>query len=279
MPSEREVALEAENARLRVELAFLRGEAAAEVTSAAAKDHELAGARSDLATSETLNSRLHRAITDLTESERRSVLLLAELNHRVKNILATVQGIASQTLKGTGGDPRRFAQHFGARLRTLARAHDMLTANGWAPPTIEDAARNALAPWLEAGRAGQIDIRSTCPGLTISPRQAQALVLAFHELATNATKYGALSTPGGRVWIGCEGGPDGGVAIHWTETGGPPVARPPDRRGFGTRMLERGLAMDLGPGSAVELRFEPAGLRVAIRFAPGERVVRRDSSV
>jgi two-component sensor histidine kinase len=265
MPSEREVALEAEIARLRVELAFLRGSTATEAT---VKDHALAGARADLVTSETLNAQLHRANTDLTESEGRRELLLAELNHRVKNILATVQGLASQTLKGTGGDPRRFAQHFGARLRTLARVHDMLTSSGWAPATIEDAARNALAPWLETGRAIQIDIRSACPSVTVSPRQTQALVLAFHELTTNATKYGALSTPDGRVEIRCEEGPNGAVAIHWTETGGPPVTRPPDRRGFGTRMLERGLAMDLGRGSAVELRFDTAGLRVAIRFAP-----------
>jgi two-component sensor histidine kinase len=186
----------------------------------------------------------------------------------VKNILATVQGIASQTLTGTGGDPRRFAQHFGARLRTLARAHDMLTARKWSPASIEDTMQNALAPWLETGRAIQLDIKSTCLSVTVSPQQAQALVLAFHELATNATKYGALSTPEGRVEIRCEQRPDGAMAIHWVETGGPPVTRPPDRRGFGTRMLERGLVMDLGRGSAVELRFEPAGLRVAINFAP-----------
>jgi two-component sensor histidine kinase len=186
-----------------------------------------------------------------------------------KNILATVQGIASQTLKGTGGDPRRFAQHFGARLRTLARAHDMLTARKWAPAAIDDTMQTALAPWLETGRAVQLDIKSTCLGVTISPQQAQALVLAFHEMATNATKYGALSTTVGRVEIRCEAGPNGAVAIHWAETGGPPVTKPPDRRGFGTRMLERGLTMDLGRGSAVELRFEPTGLRVAVCFTPG----------
>ena len=93
-------------------------------------------------------------------------------------------------------------------------------------------------------------------------------MLAFHELATNATKYGALSTIQGRVEIRCEVKSDGAVTIHWVETGGPPVTRPLDRRGFGTRMLERGLVMDLGRGSAVELRFEPAGLRAIISFTP-----------
>jgi two-component sensor histidine kinase len=104
----------------------------------------------------------------------------------------------------------------------------------------------------------------------VSPRQAQALVLAFHELATNATKYGALSVPGGRVEILCQAGADGTMTIHWAEAGGPPVAKPLDRRGFGTRLLERGLAIDLGLGSAVELRFEPGGLRATIGFAPSQ---------
>lgn len=268
MPSEHEAALEAENARLRLELAFLRGEASTDAQSAIAKKHELAGVRSDLAISETLNGQLTQTNEKLLATELRNELLLAELNHRVKNILATVQGIASLTLKGTGGDPRRFAQHFGARLRTLARAHDMLTARRWSPASIEDTARNALAPWLETSRAIQLYIKSTCLSVTVSPKQAQSLVLAFHELATNATKYGALSIPEGRVEIRCEDRPDGAVTIDWVETGGPPITRPPDRRGFGTRMLERGLAMDLGRGSAVELRFEPAGVRAAINFTP-----------
>ncbi len=93
-------------------------------------------------------------------------------------------------------------------------------------------------------------------------------MLAFHELATNALKYGALSAPAGHVRIRCETGASGAVALHWREAGGPPVAKPPDRRGFGTRLLERGLAQDLGPGSNVKLHFEPAGLQAEIRFIP-----------
>ncbi|SDE23079.1 PAS domain S-box-containing protein [Belnapia rosea] len=208
------------------------------------------------------------AAAERARAERRHDLLLAELNHRVKNILSTVQGLAAQTLKGTGGDPARFAQHFGARLRTLARAHDMLTAHGWEPAPIAATMHNALAPWLQGGRAGQIEIADADHAVPVSPRQAQALVLAFHELATNATKYGALSTPKGQVSIRCQAGPDGSVAVDWTEAGGPPVVRPPDRRGFGTRLLERGLGQDLGPGSTVSLRFEPGGLQAEIRFVP-----------
>jgi two-component sensor histidine kinase len=256
--SPREVELEAEIACLRAELAMLRGEAVATAKAHAA----------ELATSAELNADLGRANTGLADGERRQALLLAELNHRAKNILATVQGLAAQTLKGAGGDPRRFAQHFGARLKTLARAHDMLTELGWDAAAIEDAVRNALAPWTEHGRPLQLRVMEGCAQAKVSPRQAQALVLALHELATNATKYGALSTPEGRVHIQCEAGPKDMVTIYWEEAGGPPVIRPPDRRGFGTRMLERGLANDLGRGSAVELRFEPAGLQAAIRFTP-----------
>ncbi|WP_052389671.1 sensor histidine kinase [Belnapia moabensis] len=254
----RELELEAEIARLQAELAMMRGEIVA-----TAKAHA-----EELAISAELNVDLGRANAGLADGERRHALLLAELNHRVKNILATVQGLAAQTLKGTGGDPRRFAQHFGARLKTLARAHDMLTKLGWDAAGIEDTVRNALAPWTEHGRPLQFHIPDGCMKAKVSPRQAQALVLALHELATNATKYGALSTPEGRVSIWCEAGPEGTLAIQWAEAGGPPVVGPPDRRGFGTRLLERGLAHDLGRGSAVELRFKLAGLQAAIQFTP-----------
>lgn len=260
LPSQREMELEAEVMQLRAEVARLKAKA---TTASGAHAQELA---SSIAT----NLDLSRANASLEADERRYALLLAELNHRVKNILFTVQGLAAHTLKGTGGDPRRFAQHFGARLRTLARAHDMLTELGWKAADIGDAVRKALAPWLETGRAHQISIVVKCTHSKVSPRQAQALVLGFHELATNATKYGALSTTTGRVSIGCETGPDGRMRLLWQETGGPLVMKPPDRRGFGTRLLERGLAQDLGPGSLVELHFEPPGLRVVIDFTPAQ---------
>ncbi len=144
----------------------------------------------------------------------------------------------------------------------------MLTAHGWEPASFEATLRTALAPWLEGGRAVQIEMPSNARDIMVSPRQAQALVLAFHELATNALKDGALSIPAGRVGVRCETGPRGAVALHWKEAGGPPVVRPLDRRGFGTRLLERGLAQDLGPGSTVKLHFEPAGLQAEICFIP-----------
>ncbi len=122
------------------------------------------------------------------------------------------------------------------------------------------------------GRASQLDISGECESYKVSPRQAQALVLALHELAANATKYGALSTTAGRVSIHYEAGPASTLKIFWQESGGPPVLAPPDRRGFGTRLLERGLAQDLGPGSVVQLLFEPSDPRAMIHFTPGKPV-------
>ncbi|MCB4820178.1 sensor histidine kinase [Roseicella aerolata] len=206
------------------------------------------------------------AAAELRDAAGRRELLVAELNHRVKNMLATVQSLAAQTLKGTNGDPGRFARHFSARLRTLARAHDLLSRDDWRPADFQTVARAALAPWLD-GIAGEERVVISGEGpLAVSPQQTQALVLALHELATNATKYGALSRRGGRVELRHELDADGIATLRWTETGGPPLAGPPLRRGFGTRLLERGLAHDLGAGSSVELRFEPAGLRAALRF-------------
>jgi two-component sensor histidine kinase len=218
------------------------------------------------ATAEGRAAAAEEAAAELRDAAGRRELLVAELNHRVKNTLATVQSLAAQTLKGTGGDPGRFARHFAARLRTLARAHDLLSRGDWRPAQFATVAQAALAPWLD-GAGGEERVAISGEGcLVLSPQQTQAMVLALHELATNAAKYGALSRRGGRVGVRHEVGADGFAAVCWTEAGGPPLAGPPARRGFGTRLLERGLAHDLGPGSSVELRFEPAGLRAVLRF-------------
>jgi PAS domain S-box-containing protein len=177
--------------------------------------------------------------TEQREAMRQRELLVAELNHRAKNLLATVQSLAAQTLKGVGGDPAQFAQQFTARLRTLARAHDLLCATDWGLAGFDAVARAALAPWLEADQGSRIVLSGG--GFLVGPRQAQALVLALHELATNATKHGALSQLGGQVALSHTVDADG-AAVEWLEQGGPPVVGPPARRGFGTRLLESGLA-------------------------------------
>lgn len=224
------------------------------------------------------------ATASLLDSERRLRLVVAELNHRAKNALATVQSLALQTARGeAGGDPARFAAEFGARLRSLARAHDLLAAFSWEGAALGAVVRTGLAPWLEAPEDAatpmeppRVAIECNGPAAPLpqaSPGQAQALVMALHELATNAVKHGALSTPAGRVAVSChaEPGDEAGVLaarIEWRETGGPRLAGPPARRGFGTRLLERALVHDLGAGAGVRLDFAPEGLVASIRFVP-----------
>jgi two-component sensor histidine kinase len=232
--------------------------------------------------------RRRAAMASLLDSERRLRLVVAELNHRAKNALATVQALAQQTARGEAGtDPARFATVFNARLQSLARAHDLLAAFSWEAAALDAVVQTGLAPWLASGGAAKegspdapkrpaqpgesprIDIRcdsGTEPAMA-SPGQAQALVLALHELATNAVKHGALSTPAGHVEVTCHGAEGGqGSVIEWRESGGPPVPGPPARGGFGTRLLTRALAHDLGPGGSVALEFHPAGVRATIRF-------------
>jgi PAS domain S-box-containing protein len=189
-------------------------------------------------------------------AEERQRLLINELNHRVKNMLATVQAIAFQTLKGDLplADAR---QRFEARLMALSRAHSLLTAQNWEGSSLERVVTDATE-YLSEDRS-RFEIEGD--PVWLSPRAALALALAFHELSTNAAKYGALSNETGTVAIGwrTEGEQ---LRIEWKERGGPPVAEP-ERRGFGSRLIERGLDADLG-GSA-RLAFEPGGLRCTIQ--------------
>ncbi|WP_135465675.1 sensor histidine kinase [Crenalkalicoccus roseus] len=207
-------------------------------------------------------------VTERVRAERARELLMRELNHRVKNMLATVQAIALVTLRQSAADPARLSAELEARLLALARAHDLLTAHAWEPTDLAAVVRAALAPWLETMPA-RLGIEGP-RGVLLRPSQAQAVVLALHELATNAVKYGALSNQEGRVELRWRCGPDGRTEMEWRESGGPPVRPPrPDRRGFGMRLLERGLASDLGTGAEVRLAFAPEGLRAWVRFPSG----------
>ncbi len=184
------------------------------------------------------------------EENRRQKLIAQELSHRIKNTLSTVQAIAAQTF-GKAGVDEEARRAFDNRLAALARAHDLLTAESWAEAPIHELVASATSPF-DAGR-----FRIDGPALALAPRQAVALCLALHELATNATKYGALSVPDGLVEIGWRA-EDDSVHCVWVERGGPPVG-PPKARGFGTRLLERGLVSDLGGN--IRLDFLPDGLR------------------
>jgi two-component sensor histidine kinase len=198
-------------------------------------------------------------ITALKQAEWQRTLLISELNHRVKNTLATVQSIASQTLRvaGVAADVR---QAFEARLFTLARAHDVLTQESWEGASLREIVDKALAPFrMREGR-----FRIGGPDVRLPPKATLAIAMALHELATNAVKYGALSNAVGQVSVVWEvAGRDGGrhLRLQWKERGGPGVTAPA-RQGFGSRLIERGLAGELG-GEAV-LDYRPTGLVCSI---------------
>jgi PAS domain S-box-containing protein len=202
-------------------------------------------------------------ITDRKRAEERRALLVNELNHRVKNTLAIVQSIALQTARGAQ-DLSSFSTAFQARLIALARAHDLLTQGHWEGATLDAVLRAALEPLVSD--AAQVDLSGCAPGIVLPPATALALTMAVHELATNARKYGALSVPAGHISITCHpSDPDATDAVlAWTERGGPSVKGQPTRRGFGLRLLQRGLAAEAGMGA--DIRFEQEGVHCILRL-------------
>jgi PAS domain S-box-containing protein len=210
-------------------------------------------------------------ITDRKRDEDRLRLMVNELNHRVKNTLATVQAIALQTLRGTNTAIRGTLEK---RLLAVASAHDVLTREKWEGAALEDVVTGALAPF--GGRSSD-RFEVSGPPLLLSPRAALALAMGLHELATNGLKHGALSAASGRVGIDWDitTGDSPLLRLIWTERGGPKVS-PPTRRGFGLRLLERTLAQDLG-GSA-RINFEvPEGVTCLIEAPLAEVISTADA--
>jgi two-component sensor histidine kinase/PAS domain-containing protein len=202
---------------------------------------------------------LHREIAYRKRSEARQQLLLHELNHRVKNMLATVQSIARQSLARTNATG---VAEFEERLMALAWAYEIITREQWAGASLREVVERTLAPHADHG-SRRISLEG--PDLWLTPNRALSMALAVHELATNAVKYGALSNEVGRVSVSWRVREEGGVRrleLDWIESGGPPVV-PPERRGFGSRLVERSLAHELN-GEAT-LDFDPAGLRCQVR--------------
>jgi two-component sensor histidine kinase len=183
-------------------------------------------------------------------------LLLNELNHRVKNTLATVQSIVSQTLRNAPTPPEARAL-IEQRMIALSRAHDVLTLEKWEGADLRAVIAQALEPFRDPDN-DHFHVRG--PGLRLSPRMALDLAMALHELATNASKYGALSDASGRielVWLVDRQCSPPRLKLRWREVGGPPVGSP-QRRGFGTRLIERSLAQDLGGEARID--FAPTGV-------------------
>lgn len=195
-------------------------------------------------------------VTEQVEAEERQRLLINELNHRVKNTLAVVQGLAQQSF---GADAGGRLTVFGARLAALAGAHNLLTASTWESADL----RELVSTALEA-TAGMDVARCSLegPSATLPPQLAVTLAMIVHELSTNAIKYGALSNSTGTIavtWNAESAGDRCLLDLEWKETGGPAVVAP-DRNGFGTRLIRRGLAAH----GRADLEFRPEGLRCRI---------------
>ncbi|GIK79501.1 MAG: hypothetical protein GHHEDOFH_00195 [Pseudorhodoplanes sp.] len=209
-------------------------------------------------------------ITGRKESEAHLRLLMRELTHRSKNLLAVIQAMARQTAKHAG-TTERFLARFGARLQALARSHDLLVQESWYGASLYDLVRSQLGHYIERDNP-QVAVDG--PTVRLKPEAAQSLGLALHELATNAAKYGALSRARGRVAIGWQVQADGGVALHWIESKGPKVASPM-RRGFGSLVIEHNLVRAIE--ADVELAFEPDGLRCRITIPASQLLEARDA--
>jgi PAS domain S-box-containing protein len=190
-------------------------------------------------------------ITERKEHEEKEHLLMREVNHRAKNMLSVVDSIAHQT---AARNPDDFVERFSERIQALSANQDLLVRNEWKGVDIADLVRAQLAHFADL-IGSRIALRG--PALRLSPASAQAIGLALHELATNAGKYGALSTNQGRVDISW-GTADGILTMSWIELDGPPVP-PPERRGFGTMVMEAMTARSVG--GDVDLDYAPSGVR------------------
>lgn len=203
------------------------------------------------------------------EEQAQLRMLINELNHRVKNTLSTVQSIVSQSLR-TEINPAIIRESIESRLFALSRSHDLLTRENWESAGLLDVVNAALEPFGVAnGRSERF--RVTGENVRFPPKAALALGIAFHELATNAVKYGAFSGETGCILIDWTIKPaaDGDrLVLVWSEEGGPPVS-PPNRKGFGSRVIERGLAFELG--GTTRLDYRPDGVVCTIDI-PAPRV-------
>jgi two-component sensor histidine kinase len=199
-------------------------------------------------------------VTERKEGEAHLRLLLRELTHRSKNLLAVIQAMARQTARHTGS-VESFLTQFGARLQALAASHDLLVRESWYGASLGELIRSQLGGYLD-GSTAQVSIEG--PAIALKPEAAQNLGLALHELAVNAAKFGALSVPSGRVSItwsrrGSMG--DNSVELDWREQLGPKV-KIRRRKGFGSMVIERNLARALD--ADVKLQFDPDGLHCHI---------------
>jgi PAS domain S-box-containing protein len=190
-------------------------------------------------------------------AEERRAILMAELAHRAKNGIAVMMAIVAQTARGSAS-VQEFQDVLLSRLQAMVDSQDLVTASGGRPVQLADLVAKTLTPF----DATRFDVDATLAEVTVPGELAVGLGLLLHELSTNAVKYGALSSPGGRVVIGRVGGAGGETVLQWAERGGPRV-KSGERRGFGSRLLEVSLR---NQGGKVEPRFDPNGFQASIHL-------------
>ena len=194
------------------------------------------------------------------KDEQHRELLVGELDHRVKNLLATVQAVARQSFKQANLDPG-VLETFNARLRAMGEAHSVIVRDHWQTAPLEDVVKVAINPFDNPAKSTFL---ISGPTVVLDAKSALALGMALHELCTNAVKYGALSTEDGSVevvWGLGETERGRSATLNWSEIGGPRVELP-SQKGFGTNMIERLLAGQTG--GKVDVQFDAAGLRCSI---------------
>jgi PAS domain S-box-containing protein len=211
-------------------------------------------------------------VTERKEGEAHLRLLLRELTHRSKNLLAVIQAMARQTARHAGSIDA-FLGRFAGRLQALAASHDLLVRESWYGASLHELARSQLSPFVDP-TLERVAVNG--PKVALKPEAAQSLGLALHELAANAARFGALSTPDGRIaltWdyeIDADGGKT--LTLAWREEAGPPV-KARRKKGFGSVAIERNLALTLG--AKVTLDFSPGGLLCRIVVPAGQLLTPR----
>jgi two-component sensor histidine kinase len=204
------------------------------------------------------NAQLQTEIEQRKQAQEQQQFLMSELNHRVKNTLATVQSLVTHTMIGSPS-PGAFAEALGGRLTALAKVHALLTESSWHGATLADLVAAETTPYHPRG-SDHVTMQGD--PVFLRPHAALTLSLALHELATNAAKYGALSVAHGRIDVSWWR-EDANLIVGWVESGGPPV-QPPSHCGFGSQLIERSVAYELEGASRME--FHAAGLRCDLRI-------------
>jgi light-regulated signal transduction histidine kinase (bacteriophytochrome) len=211
-------------------------------------------------------SRINEAALERKKAAERDRLLMAEMDHRVKNTLANIQALVVQTSRSaetlTG-----FVKGLDGRIHSMAKAHSLLSESRWEGVSIRRLLREELEPFGPRDQA----IVMEGVDLVLTPKSALSLSLAIHELVTNAAKFGAFSTPSGSVAVRWALAEDNSLSLQWTEVGGPPV-RLPTRRGFGSTLIERALAMETGGRAA--MHYLPSGVVCDVFLPPSSMLSR-----